>query len=268
MAEELLDLVDDHDRVIGTMLRDEIYSRDLKRLQEINCYIRVINCFVINQSGKLWIPRRTAKKRLFPRCLDASVGGHVQSGESYREALHREALEEVALDCTELTIEELGYLTPPADGVSAFMKVFAVFSEEVSKYNCNDFSEVHWMNPEDLLIEIERGASAKDDLVKLIRKFFYDPNSEKYKGRVKNPVCLDLLKYFKEIYPSLDEGSFDVLVQTKLLHLAPEESLTTMSEASARQLKALFNRLSEDRIVEWLWGIYLSKDKPPNHDKS
>ena len=54
--DELLDLVDENDHVIGVMRRSEVYGKKLRN-------IRVINAFIVNSKGELWIPRRTAHKR-------------------------------------------------------------------------------------------------------------------------------------------------------------------------------------------------------------
>jgi 8-oxo-dGTP diphosphatase len=55
-----------------------------------------------NQEGRIFVQRRGANRRLFPGCWDV-VGGHVEAGESLREALAREILEETgwALDRVE-----------------------------------------------------------------------------------------------------------------------------------------------------------------------
>ena len=79
-ADEILDLVDRDDRVIGQVRRSE--TDDI-------CNVRVINVFLRDSQRRLWIPRRTAQKRAFPQCLDMSVGGYVSSGESYDEAFRR-----------------------------------------------------------------------------------------------------------------------------------------------------------------------------------
>ena len=79
-TEEILDLVDDNDNVIGSKPRSEIYTEGLHNF-------RVVNAFVINSKGKIWVPRRAADKRLFPLSLDMSMGGHVETGESYRRSI-------------------------------------------------------------------------------------------------------------------------------------------------------------------------------------
>ena len=56
-ADEILDLVDRDNRVIGQVRRSE--TDDI-------CNVRVINVFLRDSQRRLWIPRRTAQKRAFP----------------------------------------------------------------------------------------------------------------------------------------------------------------------------------------------------------
>ncbi len=161
--DELLDVVDVHDHVAGQMTRLEVYRRGL--------LCRVVNVFLENAQGQLWIPRRTAHKRHFPLCLDMSMGGHVESGESYEEALARELLEELRID-VQTTCELLGYLTPHQNGVSAFMKVYRIVTDNPPAYNKDDFLDAEWLLPEQLLRKIIDGEPAKGDLAALIEHFY------------------------------------------------------------------------------------------------
>ena len=91
--EELLYLVDENDNVLGSQLRNSTTYNKKKNF-------RVVNAFIQNSKGELWIPRRSATKKMFPLALDASVGGHVTFGDSYEETLLKETAEEInmALD--------------------------------------------------------------------------------------------------------------------------------------------------------------------------
>jgi isopentenyl-diphosphate delta-isomerase len=166
-TDELLDLVDEHDRVIGQKLRIQIYAENRSNF-------RVVNAFVMNQNGQLWIPRRTAHKALFPLCLDMSMGGHVQSGESYEEALQRELQEELNFDLKQISYRELGYLSPHMHAVSAFMKVYEIRAEVVPDYNREDFIAYYWLTPLQAIERIENGDLTKGDLPKLIRIFYLE----------------------------------------------------------------------------------------------
>ncbi len=165
MNDELLDLVNENDEIIGTELRSKIYTMQAKNF-------RAVNVFVINSSGQLWIPRRTARKKLFPLCLDMSVAGHVKSGESYDEAFRRETDEEINLDVTTVPYKILGRLTPHEHGLSAFTTVYEIPMETTPHYNTEDFFEYFWLTPPEVLRRLDAGDISKDDLPKLLRHFY------------------------------------------------------------------------------------------------
>jgi isopentenyldiphosphate isomerase len=88
-ADEILDVVDEEDRVIDRARRAEIYAKNLRH----RCtFILVTNC-----EGKIFVHRRTPTKMAFPSLYDAFVGGVVGAGESYDDAAHREAEEELGV---------------------------------------------------------------------------------------------------------------------------------------------------------------------------
>lgn len=167
MRDELLDIVDENDRVTGQMLRSEIYRKNL------SCF-RVVNAFIEDDKGRLWIPRRSADKKLFPMCLDMSMGGHVMAGEIYEEAFARELREELHMEATEQDFQMIGHLTPNDHGVSAFMKVYRIRTNQPPNYNTDDFVASYWLYPWEILFRIRAGDLAKDDLPKLVR-IFYKP---------------------------------------------------------------------------------------------
>ena len=164
MSEEILDLVDTDDNVIGQLARTEVYARDLHNY-------RVVNCFLRNSQGQLWIPRRAANKKLKPGALEYSVAGHVSSGETYDEALLREAAEEIRFDLMTIPWRFLGKLTPPVDGSQCFQGVYEIQSDETPVLNLEDHSEAKWMSVPEILSAIA-GESVTYDFELTIRRFF------------------------------------------------------------------------------------------------
>lgn len=167
--EEYLDIVDENDHVIDRKDRSEIYAENLSNF-------RVVNAFIINSHGELWIPRRTAEKKIFPLCLDMSIAGHVESGENYEEALDREAKEELNIDLSQYKKIFLGHLSPHAHHVSSFMKVFEIRMDTIPDFNKNDFIDYILIKPEELLDRIDKGEKVKTDLTKLLKQFYLLPN--------------------------------------------------------------------------------------------
>lgn len=161
---EMLDLVNEHDEVIGQISRDEPW--------ETRVLIRVVNVFVKNSQGQLFIPRRSSSKKMFPNCLDMSVGGHVQAGETYLVALKRETLEELNLDIDTLVWREVAYFSPLETGLSTFMKVYVIELEETPNFNTDDFSEFFWLTPFELKTRISSGDAVKGDLLELVERIY------------------------------------------------------------------------------------------------
>ncbi len=162
--DELLDLVNPQDEIIGQKLRSEVYLEGFFNF-------RVVNTFLVNSQEQLWIPRRSLSKQLFPGAFDMSMGGHVESGETYEQAFKRELVEELNIKADEISWKLLGYLTPQ-DGVSVFMNVYEIATDITPQYNRNDFTESFWFTPEELITRIDQGESAKSDLSILVRKFY------------------------------------------------------------------------------------------------
>lgn len=162
---EILDLVDENDQIIGAMERGEVYRRGLSNF-------RVVNALIRNSEGKLFIPRRQKHKHLFPLSLDASVGGHVSSGETYDEAFEKEAREELNLNIHDFPYKILGTMNPQSDGTSSFATIYEIESDEMPRYNPHDFIEHYWLTPEELMKRIQEGDSSKGDLPKIIKRFY------------------------------------------------------------------------------------------------
>ncbi|MFE9453237.1 NUDIX hydrolase [Streptomyces sp. NPDC006739] len=88
-ADEILDIVDDNDQVVGQAPRGEAYARGLRH--------RCVFIQARDAAGRLFVHRRTPTKLVFPSLYDLFVGGVVGAGESYDDAALREAEEELGV---------------------------------------------------------------------------------------------------------------------------------------------------------------------------
>jgi len=88
-AEEILDIVDEHDRVVDRAPRGEAYARRLRH--------RCVFIQARDREGRIFVHRRTSTKLVFPSRYDMFVGGVVAAGETYDDAALREAEEELGV---------------------------------------------------------------------------------------------------------------------------------------------------------------------------
>lgn len=165
IGDEYLDLVDGQDQVVGQALRSKVYKEGVSNF-------RVVNGFITNDQGQLWIPVRQSNKRIFPNAFDFSVGEHVESGESYDLAFRRGAKEELNIDIDTTGYRLLGKLTPGQDGTSSFMQAYEIPIETTPNYNIRDFSSSSWLYPNELRSEIQGGRPAKSDLITVLNRFY------------------------------------------------------------------------------------------------
>jgi len=86
---EILEIVDSYDNVIGTGTRGEIHRKGF--------FHRAVHLFVFNPAGQVYIQRRSCSKDRHPGKLDSSAAGHVDPGETYEETAIRELREELGI---------------------------------------------------------------------------------------------------------------------------------------------------------------------------
>ncbi len=93
--DEIFDVCDAEDRVIGQARRTDVHARNLLH--------RAVHVWVFRTNGQLVAQRRSASKDQYPLTLTSSASGHLDSGEGYLAAAIRELGEELGLHGLELT---------------------------------------------------------------------------------------------------------------------------------------------------------------------
>lgn len=97
---ELLDIVDEQDRIIGQMERAEVHRRGL------TC--RNVQVFFVTPAGEVILQKRSLAKKSYPGRLTSTASGHVTSGESHLEAAVKETLEETGVRLVATDLHHLG----------------------------------------------------------------------------------------------------------------------------------------------------------------
>ena len=88
-SNELFDVCDADDNVIGQAPRGEVHARGLLH--------RAVHIFVFNARGDLLLHRRSATKDEYPLRITSSASGHVGAGEGYDDTAERELAEELGI---------------------------------------------------------------------------------------------------------------------------------------------------------------------------
>src|SRR6267378_921608 len=94
MAEEIFDVVDERDEVIGKKPRNEVHRLGLMH--------RATHVLVFNKRGQIFLQKRSMKKDRQPGLWDSSASGHLGSGEDYDACAARELREELGLRVSEV----------------------------------------------------------------------------------------------------------------------------------------------------------------------
>ena len=89
MSEEIFDVVNERDEVVGQAPRSEVHRRKLHH--------RAVHVLVLNSRGELFLQKRSMKKDCYPGAWDSSASGHLDRGEEYDVCAVREVREEVGV---------------------------------------------------------------------------------------------------------------------------------------------------------------------------
>src|SRR5712671_4334508 len=90
MSEDIFDLVNERDEVIGQAPRQEVHARGL--------WHRAVHVLVFNARGEVFLQKRSMKKDIAAGKWDSSSSGHLDSGEDYDACAVRELREEIGLE--------------------------------------------------------------------------------------------------------------------------------------------------------------------------
>jgi len=90
---ELLNIVDGNDNIIGEKTREEIHRDGLLH--------REIHVYFVTPDNQIIFQHRAKDKDTYPDLLDATVGGHVEIGQSYVETAIKETEEETGVKVNE-----------------------------------------------------------------------------------------------------------------------------------------------------------------------
>jgi isopentenyl-diphosphate Delta-isomerase len=118
--DEIFDVVDENDRVIGTATRGQAHK-------DPSLVHRSVGVLVFRADGTVFLQRRSMTKDKYPGYWTCSVTGHVDSGETYDQAAVRELREEAGI--TGAALEELTTTIMREPNETERMRFYRCFSD-------------------------------------------------------------------------------------------------------------------------------------------
>lgn len=140
--EEIFDVVDDHDCVIGSLSRDSIHQQGLKH--------RAVHIFWIRCDGLLCLQRRSYAKDKSPGLISTSCAGHVDSGESYERAAVREFREEMGIEVSTTQLQEIDYVPAHLRLGNEFVRTYLLQGDFTWRIHPPEVDSIVWRTPREL----------------------------------------------------------------------------------------------------------------------
>lgn len=153
-VEELVDLVDERDRVVGRATRREVRLQNLRH--------RSVFILVFNSAGQLFVHQRTALKDVFPGYWDVAVGGVVSAGENYDQSARRELNEELGVEG--VTLRRLFRLRYEDAGNRILGVVYSCTCDQALHLQASEIAQAEWMDIDAVLERTQRDRFCPDGL--------------------------------------------------------------------------------------------------------
>jgi len=141
-ADEIFDIVDADDKVIGQATRRDVHAQRL--------WHRATHVLIHNQEGKVFLQKRSMAKDSSPGRWDSSCSGHLDTGEDYRAAAVRELREEIGIVVTvDQLVQRLRLRSQPDTGWE-FVSVFTLPCDDQPSINPAEIDRGDWFWPDEI----------------------------------------------------------------------------------------------------------------------
>jgi isopentenyl-diphosphate delta-isomerase len=158
---EMMNVVDALDRVVATVPKTEIYAKKLMH--------RIVHVLLFDEAGRMALQLRSKTVSFCPGHWSTTVGGHVQAGESYRQAADRESQEEIGVV---LDVTSVGTFQFEGAGLHKFLGVFKATYAGPFHPDPKAVTSVDYFTMQEIQAMIDRGEQFHPELLFLLKKQF------------------------------------------------------------------------------------------------
>ena len=159
---EFLDIVDTNDQVIGKASREDIYANRHTH--------RIVHAFIFNSAGRMALQLRSRNSPFCPLHWSTTVGGHVQSSETYEEAALRECEEEIGA-VIPLTFLAKDFYTAP-NRPDKFLTTFKAVYDGPLEPNPEEVEEIRYFEMGTIRDMVKNGEKFHPELLFLLKKHY------------------------------------------------------------------------------------------------
>ena len=159
---EIYSVVDEDDKVIGKATRKEVHVKKLIH--------RSVMFFIFDKKGRILVTQRTKNKEFYKEYWSIALGGHVNAGETYDEAVVREVKEEANIDEKPFFMGSFK-LRLPTESENA--RVYGFVTDKKPKLDPFEVKKGMFLTMEEMKEKIkkEKFLPETKDLLKILRKF-------------------------------------------------------------------------------------------------
>ncbi|MEC4748311.1 NUDIX domain-containing protein [Methylomicrobium sp. Wu6] len=150
--QEILAVVDQDDNIIGTCARHIVHASGMMH--------RAVHILVFDDSGRLFLQKRSMRKDLNPGLWDTSAAGHVDAHEDYDASALRELREELGIERGDPMIL-LFKIPPTLENGMEFVQVYRVTHNGPFVLAADEIDDGNWFTQE----EIDARVQADDMLL-------------------------------------------------------------------------------------------------------
>jgi len=141
MSEEIFDVVNANDEVIGRDTRSRVHALGLMH--------RAVHVLVFNSRGEIFLQKRSMNKDRMPGRWDSSASGHLNAGEEYDACAVRELREEIGLTPA-VAPARLFKLPASPDTDQEHVWVYRCEAEGPFHLDQDEIERGHWFSPEEV----------------------------------------------------------------------------------------------------------------------